>query len=116
VLELAAEKAGWQTPPPAGVARGVALAESFHSIVAEVAEVEMVNGAPRVRRVVCAVDCGFAVKPGIVVAQMESAIIFGLTAALHGEITLKVGASSNPTSPATRWCVWRVRRRSKYTS
>ena len=100
VLELAAEKAGWQTPPPAGVARGVALAESFHSIVAEVAEVEMVNGAPRVRRVVCAVDCGFAVNPDIVVAQMESAIIFGLTAALHGEITLKGGRVEQSNFPS----------------
>ena len=99
VLEVAAEKAGWETPPPAGVARGVAIAESFRSIVAEVAEVEMANGTPRVRRVVCAVDCGFAVNPDIVAAQMESAIIFGLTAALHGEITVKGGRVEQSNFP-----------------
>ncbi|HTT12925.1 MAG TPA: molybdopterin cofactor-binding domain-containing protein [Burkholderiaceae bacterium] len=100
VLEVAAEKAGWDTPPPAGRARGVALAESFQSIVAQVAEVEIVDGAPRVRRVVCAVDCGFAVNPDVVAAQMESAIIFGLTAALFGEITLKAGRVEQSNFPA----------------
>lgn len=99
VLELVAEKSGWRTPPTAGVARGVALAESFRSIVAQVAEVEISNGAPRVRRVVCAVDCGFAVNPDIVAAQMESAIIFGLTAALHGEITVKGGRVEQTNFP-----------------
>jgi CO/xanthine dehydrogenase Mo-binding subunit len=64
-----------------------------------VAEVELVNGAPRVRRVVCAIDCGFAVNPDIVVAQMESAIIFGLTAALHGEITVKDGKVEQKNFP-----------------
>lgn len=91
VLELAAEKAGWGTDLPSGVARGIALAESFRSIVAQVAEVEIRGNAVRVRRVVCAVDCGFAVNPAVVVAQMESGIIFGLTAALHGEITVASG-------------------------
>jgi isoquinoline 1-oxidoreductase subunit beta len=91
VLEVAAEKAGWGTALPAGIGRGVAMAESFHSIVAQVAEVGIVDGAPRVRRVVCAIDCGFALHPDTVVAQMESAIVFGLTAALHGEITTQAG-------------------------
>jgi isoquinoline 1-oxidoreductase beta subunit len=100
VLELAAEKAGWDTPPPPRVGRGVAVAVSFHSIVAQVAEVEIVAGAPRVRRVVCAVDCGFAVNPEIVTAQMESGIIFGLTAALHGEITLKGGRVEQSNFPS----------------
>ncbi|HUL64731.1 MAG TPA: molybdopterin cofactor-binding domain-containing protein [Burkholderiaceae bacterium] len=100
VLELVAEKAGWNTPPPAGVGRGVAFAESFHSIVAQVAEVEISNGVLRVRRVVCAVDCGFAVNPDIVVAQMESAIVFGLTAALHGEITVKAGRVEQSNFPS----------------
>lgn len=90
VLETAATKAGWDTPP-AGVGRGIALAESFHSIVAQVAEVEVVDNVPRVRRVVCAIDCGFALDPHNVVAQMESGIIYGLSAALHGEITVKQG-------------------------
>jgi isoquinoline 1-oxidoreductase beta subunit len=97
VLETAAAMAGWGGSLAAAdsgvrVARGIALAESFHSIVAQVAEVEVLpGGAVRVRRVCCAVDCGMAINPAIVVAQMRSAILFGLTAALHGEITLKAG-------------------------
>jgi isoquinoline 1-oxidoreductase beta subunit len=91
VLDMAAEMAGWSTSLPKGVARGIAVAESFRSIVAQVVEVEILQGAVRVRRVVCAVDCGFAVNPSTVVAQMESGIIFGLTAALYGEISIKAG-------------------------
>lgn len=91
VLETAAEAAGWGTALPAGMGRGIALAESFHAIVAQVAEVEVKDGAVRVHRIVCAVDCGFALNPDTVVAQMESGIVYGLTAALHGEITLKDG-------------------------
>lgn len=91
VLELAAQKAGWGTPLPAGRARGIAVAESFASFVAQVAEVSIEHGVPRVHRVVCAVDCGMVVNPNIVAAQMESGIIFGLTAALKGEITLAKG-------------------------
>jgi isoquinoline 1-oxidoreductase subunit beta len=91
VLETAAQKAGWDTPSPPGIGRGIALAESFHSIVAQVAEVEVVDGVLRVRRVVCAIDCGFAVNPSTVVAQMESGIVFGLTAALYGDITVAGG-------------------------
>src|SRR5207247_598465 len=73
VLKLAAEKAGWGNPPPAGRARGVALHESFGSIVAEVVEVSLVNGQPRLHRVVCAADVGTVVNPSIVAQQMESA-------------------------------------------
>jgi isoquinoline 1-oxidoreductase beta subunit len=91
VLELAAKRAGWDDSLPAGVGRGIALAESFHCIVAQVAEVEVKDNAPLVRRIVCAVDCGFAVNPDIVVAQMESGIVFGLTAALFGEISVRKG-------------------------
>ena len=91
VLELAAGKAGWTQPPPAGVARGIALHESFGSIVAQVAEVSLSEGRPRVHRVVCAIDCGSVVNPQIVAQQMEGGVIFGLTAALHGEITIKQG-------------------------
>lgn len=86
VLQRAAEAAGWGQPLPAGVARGVALHESFGSIVAQVVEVVRVNGQPRAKRVVCALDCGTVVNPGVVVRQMESGIVFGLTAALHGRI------------------------------
>src|SRR5262249_21328336 len=72
VLNLAAEKAGWGSPLPAGRARGVAVHKSFNSYVAEVAEVSLEAGKPKVHRVVCAVDCGIVVNPDVVRAQMES--------------------------------------------
>jgi isoquinoline 1-oxidoreductase subunit beta len=92
VLKLAAERAGWGQPLPARSGRGVALQHVFATYMAHVAEVEVSKGGTvRVRRVVCAVDCGTAVNPDIVRAQIQGAIIFGITAALHGEITLKDG-------------------------
>ena len=97
VLKRAAELSGWGTPPPAApdgakTARGVALHQSFGSIVAQVAEVSLApDKAIRVHRVVCVIDCGFAVNPNLVRQQMESAIVFGLSAALHGEITIANG-------------------------
>src|SRR6266568_3644431 len=92
VLELAAEKAGWGQPLPERVGRGVSLQLAFATYLAQVAEVEVSkDGAVRVRRVVCAVDCGTVVNPDTVRAQIQSAIIFGITAALRGEITLKGG-------------------------
>ena len=78
VLQLAAQRAGWGQPLSAGVARGVALHESFGTVVAQVLEVEKAGERPRVRRVVCAVDCGVAVNPDGVAQQMESSVIFGL--------------------------------------
>jgi isoquinoline 1-oxidoreductase beta subunit len=92
VLDLAAEKSGWGQPLPARVGRGVALQFVFASYMAFVAEVEVArNGAVRVRRVVCAVDCGTVVNPNTVQAQIQSGVIFGITAALYGEITLGNG-------------------------
>ena len=92
VLELAAEKAGWGKPLPAGVGRGVSVQFVFATYLAQVAEVEVSkDGTVRVRRVVCAVDCGTVVNPDTVQAQIQSAIIFGVTAALRGEITVKSG-------------------------
>jgi len=92
VLELAAQKAGWGSPLAEGRARGIAVHESFGSFVAQVAEVSVKpSGEVRVHRVVCAIDCGRFVNPDIVEAQMESGIVFGLTAALHGAITFKDG-------------------------
>jgi isoquinoline 1-oxidoreductase beta subunit len=91
-LKLAAEKAGWAKKPPAGRARGLAVHESFGSIVAEVAEVSIEQGRIRVHAVTCAVDCGTAVNPLAVEAQMQSSIVFGLSAALHGKLTLAGGA------------------------
>lgn len=91
VLDLAATKAGWGKPLPRGWARGIAVHESFGSWVAQVAEVSIAGPSIRVHRVVCAVDCGLVVNPDTIVAQMESGIAFGLSAALHGAITLKGG-------------------------
>jgi isoquinoline 1-oxidoreductase beta subunit len=93
VLDLAAEKGNWNTPLPPNWGRGIAIQKSFGSIVAEVAEVEITDdGKVRVHRVVCAVDAGFAMHPNGLIAQMESGIIYGLTAALTGEITIENGA------------------------
>jgi isoquinoline 1-oxidoreductase subunit beta len=92
VLELAAERAGWGRPLPAGSGRGIALLHAFGSYIAQVAEVAVSKqGDVRVRRVVCAVDCGTVVNPDIVKAQMESGIVFGISGVLWGEITLKNG-------------------------
>jgi len=92
VLELAAAKAGWGTPAPAGRARGIAVFKSFESFVAQVAEVSVSPaGEVRVHRVVCAVDCGQYVNPDTIEAQMQGAIVFGLTAALKGAITIDKG-------------------------
>jgi isoquinoline 1-oxidoreductase beta subunit len=91
VLDIAAEKAGWTTPPPAGWTRGVAVHESFGSVVAQIAEVQLVNGEPKVGRVVTAIDCGVAISPDQIAAQMEGGTCYGLSAALYGAITLKDG-------------------------
>ncbi|HQA11728.1 molybdopterin cofactor-binding domain-containing protein, partial [Zoogloea sp.] len=97
VLRLAADKAGWGTPLPAGQpgerrGRGVAVHESFHSYVAQVAEVTVkTDGSVQVDRIVAAVDCGMAINPDNIRAQVEGSVGFGLSAALHGEITLKDG-------------------------
>ncbi|MGD9713657.1 MAG: molybdopterin cofactor-binding domain-containing protein, partial [Thermomicrobiales bacterium] len=92
VLTLAAEKSGWGGKAPPRNGRGVALQHAFASYLALVAEVEVAeSGDVRVRRVVCAVDCGIVVNPDTVRAQIQSAVVFGITAALHGEITLRNG-------------------------
>ncbi len=92
VLDLAAEKAGWSTPLRAGVGRGIAVVFGFGSYIAQVAEVSVgKDGAVKVQRVVCAVDCGQTVNPDTIRAQMEGGIIFGLSATLYGEITIKDG-------------------------
>jgi isoquinoline 1-oxidoreductase subunit beta len=97
VLRLAAERAGWGAPAPkapdgAIAARGLALHESFGSIVAQVAEVSIgPSRRPRVHRVVCAIDCGRVINPNLVSQQLEGAVVYGLSAALSGEITLAGG-------------------------
>jgi isoquinoline 1-oxidoreductase beta subunit len=91
VLNLAAEKAGWGSPLPEGLARGVAVHESFGSFVAEVAEVSVEDGQIRVHRVVCAIDCGVAVNPTTISAQLKGAMAYGLAAALYSSISLKEG-------------------------
>jgi isoquinoline 1-oxidoreductase beta subunit len=97
VLELAADKAGWGRPLPERTGRGVSVQFVFGTYMAQVAEVEVSKtGVVRVRRVVCAVDCGVVVNPDTVRAQIAGAIVFGVTAALYGEITLKDGVSNKP--------------------
>ena len=87
------KEAGWGSPLPAGSGRGIALRASFGSIVAQVAEVSVADGKTlKVKRVTCAIDCGPVVNPAIVRMQMESGIVYGLSAALYGEITLANGA------------------------
>ncbi len=100
MLELAAAKAGWGTPLPKGHARGIAIQEAFKTIVAEVAEVSVSHtGELKVHRVVAAVDCGRMINPNTVEQQVESGIIFGLTAALRGEITIENGAVAQSNFP-----------------
>lgn len=91
VLNTAAEKSGWGSALPAGRARGVAVHESFGSVCAHVAEVSVEKGQIKVHRVTSAFDCGLAVNPLTIKAQVESAVVFGLSAALYGNITLKDG-------------------------
>ncbi len=90
-LNLAVEKSDWGKPLAKGRGRGIAIHECFNTVVAQVAEVTVTSGGFKVDRVVCAVDCGIAVNPDVIRAQMEGGIGFGLSAALHGAITLKDG-------------------------
>ena len=99
VLDLAAAKAGWGTALPAGRARGLAVHESFGSIVAQVVEVSLQNGGPRVHRVVCAIDCGTVIHPGIVAQQMEGSVVFALSAALYGRIDIEEGVVRQKNFP-----------------
>lgn len=92
VLDLAAAKAGWNEALPTGSARGIALHESFGSIVAIVAEVTMSGGKMKINRITCAADAGTIVNPAIVAGQLSGGALFGLTAALYGRVTLKDGA------------------------
>jgi isoquinoline 1-oxidoreductase beta subunit len=91
VLKLAASKAGWGKPMRKGLAQGIAVHESFGSYVAQVAEVSMAGGKVKVERVVCAVDCGVAVNPDVIRAQMEGCIGFALGAMFYSEVELKEG-------------------------
>jgi len=98
-LELAAAKAGWGTAPAPGRARGIAMVDCFGTIAAHVAEVEITAGALKVHRITSAVDCGLVVNPDGFKAQIEGAIVFGLSAALNGEITIADGAVENRNFP-----------------
>src|SRR5262245_45610528 len=91
VLDLVAEKSGWGKPLPAGRARGIAIMEAFGSIVGQVAEVSVTNGAVKIHKAWCAVDTGWVINPDTIKAQMEGGTIYGLTAALKGEITIQNG-------------------------
>jgi isoquinoline 1-oxidoreductase beta subunit len=91
VLDLAAQKAGWDKPLPKGMGRGIAVHFAFESYSAHVAEVSVEDGNVRVHRMVCAIDCGQYVNPGIIAAQTEGAAIFGASAALFQELTFEKG-------------------------
>jgi isoquinoline 1-oxidoreductase subunit beta len=91
VLDLVAEKSGWGKPLPQGHARGIAVMDAFGSIVGQVAEVSVTNGNVRIHKMWCAVDCGWVINPDTIKAQMEGGTIYGLTAALKGEITIQNG-------------------------
>ena len=91
VLDAVPEAADWGSPVADGRARGIAVVESFGSFVAQVAEVSVEAGTPRVHKVWCAVDCGVVVNPAIIRTQIESAVIYGLTAALYGRISIAAG-------------------------
>jgi isoquinoline 1-oxidoreductase beta subunit len=91
VLDRAAEEAGWSTPPPAGVGRGISVHESFKGFAAHVVEASVADGRPRVQRVVCAIDCGLVVNPDQVVSQLQGAANFALSAALESQITFTDG-------------------------
>jgi isoquinoline 1-oxidoreductase beta subunit len=94
VVATAAEQSGWGSPLPAGRARGIAHSTCFGSVVAQVAEVSLkADGTPTVHRVVCVIDCGEVINPDTVRAQMESGIVYGLSAALYGQITIANGAA-----------------------
>ncbi len=99
VLEKAASEAGWGNALPEGHERGIALHESFGTIVAEIAEVSLDAGQARVHKVTCVVDCGMAINPDTIRAQIEGGMVYGLTAALYGEITLKNGAVEQSNFP-----------------
>ena len=92
VLDSAAEQAGWDEPLPENWGRGIALHKSFGTIVAQVIDIEIVDGRVMPRRVVCAVDAGFTMHPDGMKAQMESGIIYGLTAAIYSDISIRRGA------------------------
>jgi isoquinoline 1-oxidoreductase subunit beta len=110
VLEAVAERAGWGKPAPAGQGRGVAVHASFDSFVAQIADVSVEKDRIRVHRVICAIDCGLAVNPAGVAAQMQSGIVFGLAAAQFGALHIKNGRvqesnfddTGSPASPTRR--------------
>jgi isoquinoline 1-oxidoreductase beta subunit len=91
VLELAVSQADWDTPLPEGWGRGIACHTTWNTPVAQVIEVSVIDGKLKIHRVVCAIDCGLAINPDMIEAQMEGGIVFGLTSALYGQITLRDG-------------------------
>ena len=99
VLELAAEKAGWGTPLPEGKGRGLAVHKSFNSYVAQVAEVSVIDGQVKIERITCAVDCGLAVNPDVVKAQMEGGIGFGIGHVMRDKITMTEGVVDQSNFP-----------------
>jgi isoquinoline 1-oxidoreductase beta subunit len=102
VLNLVRERSAWSKPAPAGRARGVAIHESFGTVCAHVAEVSVQGTQIRVHRVTSAIDCGIAVNPLTVDAQVQSGMVYGLSAALYSQITLKNGQVEQTNQATTR--------------
>ena len=115
VIRVAGERMG-AMQPGAGRTLGFAAHSSFGTYVAEVAEVSVAQGGIKVHKVFCVVDCGRAINPDIVRAQMEGAVMYGLTAALHGNLELENGRFGKATSTTTPSCAWTQRRLSKWRS
>jgi isoquinoline 1-oxidoreductase beta subunit len=93
VLDTAAERGGWGTPTPAGRARGIAYMEAYGSLCAQVAEISLERGRPRVHKVTVAIDCGDVINPDTVAAQMQGSVVWGLSSTLHEAMTLKGGSA-----------------------
>ena len=116
-LDLVREKSRWGTPLPERVGRGVSVQPSFRSFIATVVEAEVdERGKVDLRRVTSAIDTGISVNPDTIMAQLQGGLIFGLTAALYGEVTVDRGGSNDPISTTTACCASIRSRTSKCTS
>ena len=113
VLDAAAKKADWDTPPPPGVFRGIALSRACGTYCAQVVEISIERGRLRVRRVVSAIDPGYAVNPLSIEMQTQGAVVYALTAALYGEITIKNGGTEQSNFDGYEMLRWPTRRRSR---
>jgi len=116
VLDLLVDKGDWGKPMPAGKGRGIAIHDSYDSVVGMIAEVAVANGEVKVERVVIACDCGVVVNPRGVETQLEGGMIYGLSARCSARSRSRTAASSRATSTPIRWCASRMRPRPRCIS